>query len=383
MMKLKKIATICVLVLGCMAFVACSDAKNTSNMFNETVSEKSELSEKSSEESSKESTESSSEDLSGATSSEMDADESKEASTKEDENSQKIAEYIEKAMNLVNDGKKLDANAMLDTAESLFGKNAQINDARFQIEKIAFIQEIELDEKEQNYTGAMKTINEVSKELKADEEVFAKTKVIEQYFVAETMNNVDAILHADGIDKALEELNMALKLLPNNEKLLAEREYIQQLRPLPFSLANYKRNKDEYGIQGIEEGLTGTDVNGYEVPNVTKISWEGTENGSKGRTLSYVMTGEYDKITGSVYLPFSWRKTDTMGEKRSKLEVWGDGNKIGEITAKNTEEPVQFSFDIAGIKLVELKCYSQLYEYKMISGTNWILLSNVCLEKNY
>lgn len=302
--------------------------------------------------------------------------------SEETDNNAEIENYIETAWMKYNDGDYLDAKATLNTAATLYGKSDAIESAIFEIDKSKLLEDIEEFENSQNYAEAIAKINSSSEKIKKDETILYKYNLLEQKYVVDVLDNAEATLHENGIEPAISLINEACKLLPNNSELKNELARLKQFRPIEFDISNPFGTSNNYEERTLI-GATGTDIYGTEIGNLQGIWWGNELDSTDSCTVSYKLPEGYDKITGSIFIPYSWRKNQDIDYKTMSFIFYVDGINVGQVVTDNTKGKTDFSFDISGAKLIEIECRSDIYDVDWVYYYRYVLFSDLRLEKNY
>lgn len=174
----------------------------------------------------------------------------------------KRAEYLDNARSLATENKFNEALATIETAESLYGSTAECASLRIEIQIKQLLFNANEFENNGDYQKAIELIEKSNTSLKSNADVIQKFNVLKIYYVNETVSNVDSALEQSNYDKAVELINNALGVFPNDATLLAKLDECKDYKPV--DLSDIRRIDDSWYI---ESGWTGHDFSGNPIVN--------------------------------------------------------------------------------------------------------------------
>lgn len=186
-----------------------------------------------------------------------------------------------------------------------------------------------------DYEGALSELRSGISSYPNNETLKTTLSEIESAYIDIVLNDAAALAANSEYESAVAALNAALRLVPNNASLKSavaeyEAKYPKLLQQLTYFTGSELSNggQDQDNLQGTQTNIiTGTFNNTYK------------------------LNGEYTKITGIIYQPFSSRSSDYA----RTFEIYGDGKLLYSIEMKGGIEPINFSIDLTGVKDLQVK----------------------------
>ena len=174
----------------------------------------------------------------------------------------KRIEYLDNARSLATENKFNEALATIETAESLYGSTAECASLRTEIQIKQLLFNANEFENNGDYQKAIELIEKSNTSLKSNADVIQKFNVLKIYYINDTVSNVDSALKQSNYDKAVELINNALGVFPNDATLLAKLDECKDYKPV--DLSDIRRIDDSWYI---ESGWTGHDFSGNPIVN--------------------------------------------------------------------------------------------------------------------
>lgn len=235
---------------------------------------------------------------------------------------------IAQADSLVSAG---DYGGAADTLE----KAAYASGSDFELVKRAALMKAQAATMNGDYVSAINLINDKIDVVGGDGEVQAALASCQQAYKQVIIAQAYDIYNTSGYASALEVINGALTIIPDDSDLLAEKDAYVACSPVDLTeLTAY----DEDGTS-IHQGMKDVFGNEYSV-SLCALTSSGDEH------ISYYIDGQYNLLTGTIYTI----ENERGNSGTNHYYIYGDDALLYSTSMTTTDLPIQFSVNITGVK---------------------------------
>lgn len=220
-----------------------------------------------------------------------------------------------------------------------------------------------------DYIYAIETIENADTLVKSDPDFIDKLTELKDSYRAQVISNADSALKLKGYKDAIQIIEDGLDILPNDAELLAKIDEYEEYIPINlFSLEYFNASSTLNVVSGPYSETDNLGQTHYE-------SYTLRDSIHSNAWATYIISDNYDKLTGSFFLEFDHRATTTD----HVLNIYGDGKLLYTCTITGGVAPVDFSVDISGVE--QLKISYRTYASSNTFPSRLASLSDVFLHK--
>ena len=217
-----------------------------------------------------------------------------------------------------------------------------------------------MKEKNSDYAGALKIIEEGLRNYPNEQRIKEKKSEIEQKYVQNTISSAEKEFKDTGYEAALRIINAGLEVVPNNQQLKNKKSEYEEYAPVPLSEIRVISGDVDEEKENVRDLLG----NWYSPTNLYSVNhgW-----GSYGKSVLY-LGKDYSKMTGTITVGRSSAFSDLptyqsiyiYGSNNGDLD---DATLLKSLTILETEEPLTISVDIKGYKYIHFKVGDHSFFY--------------------
>lgn len=262
-----------------------------------------------------------------------------------------IEEAIAKAKQKADENDFDGALVILDTAEQIHGANNRISTVRKEIEKNKALFNLKKYESTGDYAGAIKYCNEELKAFSNDIDIVEKLNTYIREYRNNVLNTAETKFGSSGYEAAIEVLNDALKILPDDEQINAAIEKYSTYAPISVAKLEYFSGGD-FGLGNNKKDNLGTTHDNVVYP-IGK-AW-----GNAYVINTYKLNKQYSKLSG-VWFQYYDNRTSNMpwSDYKSRLEIYGDGKLLYSGEMGPGIEPININLDISNVNELKIDYYA-------------------------
>lgn len=180
------------------------------------------------------------------------------------------------------------------------------------------------------------------------------------------------------VESAISNIELSILLQPDNEDYVAKKEYYEKF--LPFDMCD----KDNLEVSSWRKLKADSDVTSEDGKTFEKSVDFRYYDGANDETITYMLNGNYDVVTGAFFSP---KGSVSMGRTGScYFTVYGDGKQIYKsktITASSKTQDVTFS--VTGVNKLEIVFTgtgSSVWGVDAYSFGDYACIGNLKAQKN-
>lgn len=203
----------------------------------------------------------------------------------------------------------------------------------------------------EDYVVAIKKLRDAEKQYPKREEIKSAISEMEAAYVARELTKAEQLAKESKFEEAVSLLGEAQKQVPGDASLEnAIKDYKGKYPVLLQQMVHFTGKDLENGGQEKDN-----------LQNMQKNIVVLKDDHSSSYTFEnvYKLKGEYQKITGSWYLPFEQRSYTSS--YTSVLEIYGDEKLLFSAEMKAGVEPVSFDVDLTGVNDIKISVKSNYY----------------------
>ncbi len=271
--------------------------------------------------------------------------------TIEESYEQEIIDSIDKSKVYVSEGNFIEALAVLDTAEQLYGRDTRIEEQKKAVNVAKLLYDVSLLENEKNYVKAIECIENSAETTKYNADVIQKLNSLKILYKNHVLTQAEGAFKSSGYKAAIDVLNESLKYLSNNEEVNAAIKRYEEYIPVSVAELEYFTGNDFALVNNVKDNL------GNIHDNVVYPVSKGWSNAST--TNIYKINKQYSCLSGTWFQFYDYRTEVKYGmganDYTSKLEIYGDGILVYSGAMKAGVEPQNIDLNISGV--TELKIF--------------------------
>ena len=309
-----------------------------------------------------------------------------------DESVSKLAEskkkFIEiadqKAKIYLDDNKYLEAVSVNETAQKTYDDNtldSKIADVK-QKYRTYLEDKAKKFEKDKDWASVIQTYNKL-KDYFQDNSYEVKITNAKNTCVNNAINKSEKALKKGNYNDAKSALSVAEGVVPDSKELKEQRERVNSFCPVALTDIDPFYQKTDSSYLEIDKWTAqDTDNLGNGGKSGIKIINEGARN--EWVTISYMLNGEYDTLTGTFSLSYDSRDCTDEEDFGAQLVIYNDEDEMIFLTDQllGGVEPIDVNVDISGVKELKVCFYSGNNSW--FSSSSFIFgFVNPMLHKNY
>ncbi len=309
-----------------------------------------------------------------------------------DESVSKLAEskkkFIEiadqKAKIYLDDNKYLEAVSVYETAQKTYDDNtldSKIADVK-QKYRTYLEDKAKKFEKDKDWASVIQTYNKL-KDYFQDNSYEVKITNAKNTCVNNAINKSEKALKKGNYNDAKSALSVAEGVVPDSKELKEQRERVNSFCPVALTDIDPFYQKTDSSYLEIDKWTAqDTDNLGNGGKSGIKIINEGARN--EWVTISYMLNGEYDTLTGTFSLSYDSRDCTDEEDFGAQLVIYNDEDEMIFLTDQllGGVEPIDVNVDISGVKELKVCFYSGNNSW--FSSSSFIFgFVNPMLHKNY
>ena len=309
-----------------------------------------------------------------------------------DESVSKLAEskkkFIEiadqKAKIYLDDNKYLEAVSVYETAQKTYDDNtldSKIADVK-QKYRTYLEDKAKKFEKDKDWASVIQTYNKL-KDYFQDNSYEVKITNAKNTCVNNAINKSEKALKKGNYNDAKSALSVAEGVVSDSKELKEQRERVNSFCPVALTDIDPFYEKTDSSYLEIDKWTAqDTDNLGNGGKSGIKIINEGARN--EWVTISYMLNGEYDTLTGTFSLSYDSRDCTDEEDFGAQLVIYNDEDEMIFLTDQllGGVEPIDVNVDISGVKELKVCFYSGNNSW--FSSSSFIFgFVNPMLHKNY
>lgn len=309
-----------------------------------------------------------------------------------DESVSKLAEskkkFIEiadqKAKIYLDDNKYLEAVSVYETAQKTYDDNtldSKIADVK-QKYRTYLEDKAKKFEKDKDWASAVQTYNKLMDYFQ-DQAYEVEITNAQNTCVNNAINKSEKALKKGNYNDAKSALSVAEGVVPDSKELKEQRERVNSFCPVALTDIDPFYQKTDSSYLEIDKWTAqDTDNLGNGGKSGIKIINEGARN--EWVTISYMLNGEYDTLTGTFSLSYDSRDCTDEEDFGAQLVIYNDEDEMIFLTDQllGGVEPIDVNVDISGVKELKVCFYSGNNSW--FSSSSFIFgFVNPMLHKNY
>ena len=309
-----------------------------------------------------------------------------------DESVSKLAEskkkFIEiadqKAKIYLDDNKYLEAVSVYETAQKTYDDNtldSKIADVK-QKYRIYLEDKAKKFEKDKDWASVIQTYNKL-KDYFQDNSYEVEITNAQNTCVNSAIKKSEKALKKGNYNDAKSALSIAEGVVPDSKELKEQRERVNSFCPVALTDIDPFYEKTDSSYLEIDKWTAqDTDNLGNGGNSGIKIINEGARN--EWVTISYMLNGEYDTLTGTFSLSYDSRDCTDEDDFGAQLVIYNDEDEMIFLTAQllGGVEPIDVNVNISGVKELKVCFYSGNSSW-FGSSTFIFGFVNPMLHKNY
>ena len=207
----------------------------------------------------------------------------------------------------------------------------------------------------EDYSAAIELLNTATESefAKKSDELSKKLAEVKQSSAQKYAEKAKACLLEGDAEGAVGNMEVAANILPSDENKAKLEEYKLYLPLKLYDKNNILIEDNNCNVITFENSTVANDNTEFKNILFADVGW-----GIKGLSLiashTYNLTGKYDNVTGTIFIPRGYKSIDSTGY----LEAYGDG-KLIYTSPKVTGGvlPQKINFSITGVQTLEIKYF--------------------------
>lgn len=267
------------------------------------------------------------------------------AAENEEDREQAILDSIDKSKEYAQDGNFIEALAVLDTAEQLYGSDPRLDEQRKAVQVAEVLHDAEMYEEEQDYGKAIECIENSAQDVKEHPDVVQKLNVLKLTYKEYVLAQAEEAFETSGYEAAIELLNESLTYLADDKDIAAAIKRYEEYIPVIITQLTYTEGDD----WALENQVKDTDGKIHDnVVSPQSIGW------SNAHAVNvYRIDKKYSRLSGTWFQRYDFREEVKYGmggtTYPSILEIYGDGRLLYAGEMKFDAAPVELDVDISGV----------------------------------
>lgn len=237
-------------------------------------------------------------------------------------------------------------------------------------------------EKDKDWASVIQTYNKL-KDYFQDNSYEVKITNAKNTCVNNAINKSEKALKKGNYNDAKSALSVAEGVVPDSKELKEQRERVNSFCPVALTDIDPFYQKTDSSYLEIDKWTAqDTDNLGNGGKSGIKIINEGARN--EWVTISYMLNGEYDTLTGTFSLSYDSRDCTDEEDFGAQLVIYNDEDEMIFLTDQllGGVEPIDVNVDISGVKELKVCFYSGNNSW--FSSSSFIFgFVNPMLHKNY
>lgn len=230
------------------------------------------------------------------------------------------------------------AENYLGKSEALGGKIAEINEREVTAQVLSYAEA-------SNYQDAIVYLNKNSEIVSESMDLQAKLSTYTEKYRANILNEAARVFNMAGYEAAVNILNSALEVLPNDVLLNSEKAMYEAMKPIlltEMEIFSYG-SKGKYNID-VDSHTEDRYANKYD----TSFSVESED------TIKWWVNRNYEKFTGTIACPDGY--TYQSNYSNVIVTIYCDGKKVFTSEEAGPEmKPQSFTIDLSGVEELSIK----------------------------
>lgn len=267
------------------------------------------------------------------------------AAEDEEDHEQEILDSIDRSKAYVQEGNFIEAMAVLDTAEQLYGSDPRIDEQRNAVKVAEVLHNVEAYEEEQDYVKAIACIENSAQDVKEHPDVVQKLHTLKLTYKAHVLAQAEEAFETSGYEAAIDVLNESLTYLADDEDIAAAIKRYEEYIPVLLTQLAYTEGND----WALENQVKDSDGNVYDnVVCPRSIGWSNAHT-----TNVYTVDKKYSRLSGTWFQLYDFREEVKYGMAATTypgtLEIYGDGKLLYAGEMQFDSAPVELNVDISGV----------------------------------
>jgi len=267
------------------------------------------------------------------------------ATESDDDHEQDILDSIDKSKAYVQEGQFIEALAVLDTAEQLYGSDPRIDEQRTAVQVAKVLHDAAAYEEDEQYGKAIECIENSAEDVKGHPDVVQKLHTLKLTYKEHVLAQAEDAFETSGYVAAIDVLNESLTYLADDEDIKAAIKRYEEYIPVIITELTYTEGND----WALENQMKDTDGNVHDnVVYPRSIGWSNAH-----ATNVYTIDKKYSRLSGTWFQFYDFREEVKYGMAATtypgKLEIYGDGKLLYAGEMQFDSAPVELDVDISGV----------------------------------